>query len=151
MVGELLENLVESNKRLDNVHLRLAGISSLLGLALEQVTPLDRGAYIDGNIGVDIVTVFQTEESTILYGIWKKANSCYPDHFHGESLEYLIVDKGRFTVKTAFGFRVLSKGDCMSLPIGVGHSVTSLEDDSRLMAICIPPEPAYKIPEGTSD
>jgi len=74
-----------------------------------------------------------------------KIGGRYPDHKHVNSIQYLICTVGSFAVSFASNYRIIKSRDCVSIPENTIHAVTALEDDSELISICVPEEPAYKI------
>jgi len=95
---------------------------------------------------IDIDTIYESENVTITRGIWHKAGQIYPNHKHAQSVEYLICTEGKFIVNFLYGTRLMSQGECMTIPLGVDHSVIPMEDESKMLGICIPPEIAYLMP-----
>ena len=141
----VLDKLRESNLKIDVVNERLDALSLMLvnSSDLKYMTPKYAGFIYDNSI--DITTMFQSNTTTITLGVWHKKSQIYPEHSHKDSIEYLICLNGSFSVKFSFCNRIVKKGECVSLPVNVIHSCTSLEDESEMLAICIPPEKAYLI------
>lgn len=95
---------------------------------------------------IEVDTLYESENVTVTRGIWHKKGQTYPNHKHSDSIEYLICTQGKFIVNFAYGMRIIGKGECMSIPIETIHSCTPLEDESKMLGICIPPEQAYLMP-----
>ena len=139
-----LESIIHTNAKLENVSTRLDLLTKVFDNkeVVSQMVPKYAGFIYNDNI--EVATVFQSENTTITYVLWKLSHLTYPAHKHIESIEYLIVISGSFLVKFGEASRIMIKGECISLPIGCIHSCTSLEDMSEMFGICIPPEQAYK-------
>lgn len=71
-------------------------------------------------------------------------NSVYPIHCHRDTVEYLICTKGSFGIIFGNGYRILKYKECASIPENMLHSITALEENCEMLAICIPFEEAYK-------
>lgn len=142
--GMILERLNTNNRILDVVNKRLDNIKTLFdGVPAEDFTPtMDGFVYSET---VKAKTIFQTDDTTVTVGEWTKNGDLWPDHSHKDSVEYLIVIRGTFLLKIDEIPRIMKKGECASLPVGVKHSCTSLEDGSSIIGICIPPEKAYLV------
>jgi quercetin dioxygenase-like cupin family protein len=138
-----LAKLRESNLKIDAVNKRLDALGHMLvdSSALKHLTPKYAGFVYDDSI--DITTVFQSDNCTVTLGVWHKKDQSYPEHCHKESIEYLICMQESFIVKFDKYTRIISKGECVSVPINMVHSCIPLEDESEMFGICIPPEPAY--------
>ena len=136
--------LREHGSRVDNVAEKAEAINCMFGCKTENITPRYGGFGI-ANGAVEILTVFQTEDITVTRGVWAKKGDAFPIHCHKESIEYLIVTKGKFCVKfnDGVGSRILGRGECASIPLGMQHSSIAMEDGSEMFAVCVPPERAY--------
>jgi ethanolamine utilization protein EutQ (cupin superfamily) len=106
-----------------------------------------KGEGFTFNDSIELVTIYQNDTITITYGIWRKANHIMPEHIHCDSVEHLLCTAGSIVVEYEGNKCILNKGDCLTIPKGISHTATSLEDNSILFAICIPPENAYLIKE----
>lgn len=138
-----MTRLEKTNAILDDVNSRLDALERMFHAVPGEVKPRYGGfSYAET---IEAKTVYQSDNVTVTLGIWKLAGTTYPDHEHTLSVEYLIVTKGRFTVAIDGKIRVMSRGDCCAIPSGVTHSCTALEDDSRMLGICVPPEKAYML------
>lgn len=93
--------------------------------------------------GVETKNLYQDGNANILIGYYKEGTT-FVTHCHNDSIEYLIITKGTILIKMGGGIRIMHKGECAAIGIGVEHSVTATED-SELLAICVPPETAYSI------
>jgi len=93
--------------------------------------------------GVKLDTIF-SNGSTITIASYPKMGSNTPTHSHKEIVEYLICTKGSVSVTFNGGYRILKVRECASIPEGCPHSTTALENNSEMIAICVPAEPAYK-------
>jgi mannose-6-phosphate isomerase-like protein (cupin superfamily) len=147
-MSDLLKSLMEYNGRLDDIEKRLGSIDNMLISHddLKKITPKYAGFVYDNSI--EIATIFQNENVTVTYGIWHKKYEYYPLHCHYESNEYLIAVAGSFNTEMGGVTTLLKKGDQMLVPTGKPHVVVSLEDESEMFGICIPPEKVYLRPRG---
>jgi len=141
MTEKILENLKKSNAIINKVTKRLDILADLFQLSKDKIIETPEGFNLNNLI--EVKTLFQNGSTTISLGIWKKRNVNWPTHIHKNSIEYLVVIKGKFLLKIDEEVRSMVKGDCASIPLGVKHSCVSLEDDSQIIGICIPPEEAY--------
>ena len=134
-----LEQMAENSRKLDAVQKRLQTMFSVQP-PLVEVRELG-GVTFDKSIEVE--TVFETPAVTVTKCICPTKGLVYPLHSHENSKEYLICVSGSFIITFESGSKPVAKGDCVSIPLGVQHSSTSLEPNSVLLGICIPPEGAY--------
>src|SRR5574343_20581 len=141
-----IEKINASNIKIDAVNKRLDALRKMLidKSRFNEIIPNLLGFDISSD--TSIVTVFQNDDITITYGEWKNSNSVYPSHCHSESLEYIICITGKLLIK--FGDNeqesiIISKGECFKIPIGMRHSCKSLDMNTSVIAICVPPEEAY--------
>lgn len=140
--SSILDVLSANNVTLDKVAQRLDSLRLLFSEAQEEKLTLT----VDGFIYSDTVkakTIYQNEDVTVTIGEWALNGDVWPEHKHEGSLEYLIVTKGKIILTVGNVTRVMKKGECASLPIGVVHSAAAVEDGTSLIGICIPPEKAY--------
>lgn len=147
-MSEILDKLFKTNIRIDLVNEKLKNVAKILSHPdqdLNIVTTKPEGILFNNTI--DLTTIYQNNEITITYGIWKFAHHAMPEHIHHDSLEYLICTKGSVAIKIAENIYTLKVGDYFMIAKGINHLVTSLEDDTMVFAICIPPEKAYLIKE----
>ena len=140
--GTILESLTKSNGVLDKITKRLDILKNLFeNTPVVLIAPQEDGFVLANSI--EAHTIYNNGNSSITTGMWKKAGDLWPEHSHKESIEYLIVESGKFMVRIGDIPRVVYKGECVSMQIGVRHSVTALEDNSSMLGICVPPERAY--------
>jgi quercetin dioxygenase-like cupin family protein len=141
---QILERLNSNSRMFDNVSLRLDALQSLFrGDRGVEIQPTETGFYL--NPDVSLTTVFQTEDTTVSMAVFSKKGVRFGFHKHLGSVEYIIVAKGTFLIVVAGVPRVMNKGECCSMPKGMLHSGEAMEDDTQVLAICVPPEPAYVI------
>lgn len=138
----VLDQLKANNFSIDTV---ITQVSSLFNTHESRLEPNVYGGLIFEK-DIEIETVFETESVTVTRGTWHKMGHVYPIHKHVDSIEYLICTQGKFSISFDHGTRLMGKGDCMSIPMGVNHTVTPLEDNSQIVAVCVPPELAYSMP-----
>lgn len=146
-MSEILDKMATINKKYDSSLTRLDAIRKLFlhPLELDDISYMKKGFIYSGDI--EINTIYQDNHSTITLGLFRKRDSLYPYHVHSDSVEYLIIARGKFVIKFDDGVVFKTVGECMSVPQGIRHSCMSLEDDSLVIGLCIPPEDAYKIEE----
>lgn len=92
--------------------------------------------------GITFETIY-SNNGTVTITRYPKMGARTPSHCHDQVKEYLICNKGSFSVHFGGNFRVLKIKDCVSVPEGVEHTTTALEDNSELIAVCVPIEPLY--------
>lgn len=138
----ILCQLENNNRILDRVTDRLDNLKNLFEDKSENqfIVTVD-GFIYDGSVKAK--TVYQTDNVTVTVGEWSLSGDVWPEHKHTESIEYLIVFKGKAILTVGNVNRVMRQGECASLPAGVIHSCTSIEDGTSIVGICIPPEKAY--------
>ncbi|HUS87964.1 MAG TPA: cupin domain-containing protein [Desulfosporosinus sp.] len=121
---------------------------------LESVDDLVRaGTYIrvseDTLIATDkvqLTTLFDMDECLVGLGVFKKAGDTLPKHKHEGVVQYLIQFIGKCSVSFDHGgYRILDVGECVKIPKGELHSVTSLSDQSQQIFICVPAEKGYRL------
>jgi mannose-6-phosphate isomerase-like protein (cupin superfamily) len=110
--------------------------------AVNELRAINGGGMVEVDKQVILKNIWSNKAS-VTWGKWAGAGSKYPDHMHEESSEYLICITGSFSVTFSKYIRILKIGECVSLPKKTIHSVTALEDNSEMMAICVPEEQAY--------
>lgn len=90
-----------------------------------------------------IEMVYQKEDCSVAfaYGGSKNGESFvdFPIHCHPKSREYLICVRGTVAVKfTGIGINILRTGDHCEVPANVAHATRPLEENSKLIAVCVP-------------
>jgi quercetin dioxygenase-like cupin family protein len=61
------------------------------------------------------------------------------EHIHPKAKEYLIVVEGSLSLSIDGKFvKILQKGDCATIPPSIKHHCTPLENNTKLIYICIP-------------
>ena len=93
-----------------------------------------------------VETVYDDEASMIVIECGMAGQS-FPSHIHDKCIQYLICVRGRFSVNVPQDniVRVIQAKECFTVGENVAHSVHCLEDNSKLIGIVIPVEPAYRI------
>ena len=142
-MSDMLKKLMASNGILDHVSERLESLDKMLTKHddMTKIVPKFAGFVYDQN--VELATIFQNENVTVSYGIWRKLDAVYPIHSHKESDEYLIVISGSFEIVINGKKTILMRGQGTFVPMGQEHLVTALEANSEMFGICMPPEKAY--------
>ena len=138
----ILDNLVSNNQILDVVSNRLDRLNTMFFTA----GPGDIATTSDGFVvkeNMKCVTIHQDEDVTIILAEWALKGDRWPAHKHNESIEYIVVTSGSLSIKIGGTPRIMKKGECASIPLGVVHICDALEDNTRVVGICIPPEKAY--------
>jgi hypothetical protein len=134
---EIMKTLKESS----NLYKKISEKAKLL----TQLNVLRMG---EGVIELDKNIIFETIYSsgaTITIAKYPKMGARVPNHNHEGIVEYLICNKGSFSINFANNFRVLKIRDCVSIPEGMVHTTTALQDNSELIAVCVPVEPLYAV------
>jgi len=138
----IMDNLKTTNKRIDRVNTRLDTIKILYAMSNGSIVETIDGVLL--NEDINISDLLSNRHVSVTHVVYKKGNKHYPAHCHEKSVEYLIVTKGKLFIRFQEGFsRVVLRGECVAIPIGCSHSGYALEDGTELIAICVPPEPAY--------
>lgn len=140
---EILAKMKETNNRLDNVGVRLDILAELFKTNKEVIGSLEDGFTFGDK--VKVVSLFESENVNILHVRCFKG-SFYPLHAHKNVVEYLIVTQGEYILKLPEGqTRIITKGQCASIPPNIEHSTVAISDGAELIAICVPPEKAYNV------
>jgi quercetin dioxygenase-like cupin family protein len=93
---------------------------------------------------IEIQTVFKAKIVSITSAYFKENGAQYPVHYHKGIIEYLLCLKGSFGITLPHnGYRILKERECAKIPADIMHAAISLEDNSELLGICLPAEPAY--------
>jgi quercetin dioxygenase-like cupin family protein len=137
---DTIARLDKINIDLDKVYQTSLNISKVF--AANELRKLNGGGVIELDKQVVLKTIWK-ENCSITWGKWEKAGAKFTEHLHEDSIEYLICISGSFSVSFGKYIRILKIGECVSLPKKAAHSVTALEDNSQMMGICVPEEPAY--------
>jgi mannose-6-phosphate isomerase-like protein (cupin superfamily) len=108
-----------------------------------------RGFNVE-NEAIKVTRLYECGDLVIVHASFKK-NAIYPYHPHTNSAEHFVCVHGKLQVNIKQSnlvgdletiSKTLEPTECMTIPIGLEHSVTALEQ-SEVVAICIPPEMAY--------
>lgn len=139
-----MDTVKDASERIDKVNFRLEALKYLFNFKTDEHL---RETFEGFEVGdIDLKNVYHNENTTITYVTYHKNEAYLPLHTHIGSHEYLIITKGMFVMRFAGGYgRVMQRGECASIPTGVEHTCVAMEEGSELIAICVPPEPAYKI------
>lgn len=127
------------NNHLDRVTDKLATVSQLISCGFLK----QKGNKICGNLIVE--TVYDDEASMIV--IEKgMAGQDFPLHVHVNCMQLLICVHGKFSVRIPNEniIRVLRPKSVFTVGENQAHSVHCLEDNSKLIGVVIPAEPAYR-------
>lgn len=130
-----------ANLLLEQVNLKVKTVASLIKAGELRV----HGDIITADNGVALRTIYG-ENSTITICRFKSFGGRVSDHIHKNVSEYLICVKGQFNVQFKGGYRILLPAQCVSIPPNWLHSVTALEEESELIAVCVPEEISF-LPE----
>lgn len=94
---------------------------------------------------VDVDILYQHEGTIGVGSCGDKA--VMPEHAH-DSTHYLICLCGRFVIKFDGGVRILSPGDCVSVPVGMPHTTQCIRK-GKLVFINVPADDSWgEIPSG---
>lgn len=141
-----MDKLESAGERIDKVSLRMDALKAMFDpeeTTDKRIEHTVFGFVINGKVSLE--TIYQNEDTTISIAKHQEIDTSYPKHIHAYSLEYLIVTRGRFTIRIDGGLRVMERGACATIPKGVEHTLVAMDDNSEMIAICIPPEKAYKL------
>lgn len=97
----------------------------------------------DKEIEIDIL---YQKDATIGLGECK-ARAIMPEHSHKDSFHYLICVSGRFIIKLCGTMRVLSPGECVSIPKGVPHSTQCIKE-GKLIFVNVPADDQWGFVNG---
>ena len=69
-----------------------------------------------------------------------------PDHVHEDSIEYLIVVRGAilFNIEGR-DVRTVHEGEVCVVPPGAVHHSKPLEDDTKMVYVCVPKDPGMEL------
>jgi len=138
-----IDDLRMATSRIDNVSTRLDALQHLFKCDDANVQYTDEGVEIGS---VELQHIFHNDHATVTYVVYKKDEAYLPMHAHDESHEYLIIAKGKFLMKFRGGHgRIMGSGECSSIPMNTEHTCIALTEGAELIAICVPPEDAYKL------
>lgn len=127
------------NKNILNTKKHLQTIDNLIAAGELRL----HGDVLKADNSVELKTIYGNNGTITLCTIGLQGGRV-PEHIHKDVMEYLICIKGSFRVDFANRHRVLSPAECASIPHNILHTVTALEDNSELVAVCVPEEIAYK-------
>ena len=131
----ILEGVKETNNKVKNT---LRTVSNLIEVG--EIRRKDNVLEVDGTI--ELKTIYG-KGATITIGEYPKQGSQFPAHCHEDIMEYLICSKGSFSAAFGKGSRIIKTGECLSISQNVLHTITALEDNSTLIAVCVPEDSAY--------
>jgi len=101
-----------------------------------------KGNMLEMDNSVTFNTIYG-KDATVTIATYPKQGSQSPSHCHDKITEYLICIKGSFSAAFGKGYRILKMGECLSISNNVLHTITALEDNSTIVAVCVPEENAY--------
>ena len=95
---------------------------------------------------VILKTIFDNDECLVGIAVYEHKGDSTPSHRHEGISQYLIQYRGKVSVTFENGaYRILQMGECVSIPKGELHKVSSLTDNAEQIFICIPAEKGYRI------
>lgn len=92
---------------------------------------------------IEIKTVFENK-ATVSVAEFKHAGCTMTMHEHQNVEEYLICASGKVNVRYNDADHFINYKECVLVPSSTLHTVTALEDNTELIAVCIPAEEGYK-------
>ena len=92
---------------------------------------------------IEIKTVFENK-ATVSVANFKYANCSMTMHEHHNVEEYLICANGKANIYYNDTDHFINYKECILVPSNTLHIVTALEDNTELIAVCIPAEEGYK-------
>jgi len=135
-------NTARKFEEIDKRMSKLAKLSA--SLTLQDMATKDHGnvTYLVDS-GMCTGKALFNSQNTSIQRIEIKAGTIFPRHNHGESVEFLIVVKGRI-INTSDNEekKIIYAGECIRIDKHVSHSVEAKED-TILIAIAIPPSEGF--------
>lgn len=129
---------------LDNI---LSRTHSKLNTIVELLEKGEIRATVDSLLvseSVEIKTIFENH-ATISVGLFAFKGSKMLTHQHKNVSEYLICIKGSAIITSHDEDKILYYKESVLIPNNTLHAVTALEDNTEIVAVCIPAEKGYKI------
>jgi len=99
----------------------------------------------NGNLTWKLDVMYQRKDCSLGFASCKQSGGIgtFPMHVHKDSAEYLICVRGSVLFSMEDGIqRILNEGDCASIPPNREHSTKALDDDTKLVYVCVPHDPA---------
>lgn len=127
------------NKQMDRVTDLLSTVTQLI-----ECGSLKRhGNKVCGQLVVE--TIYDDEASMVVIEHGMKGQD-FPLHIHSKCIQFLICVKGKFAINVPGDaiMQVITSKKCFTVSESVPHSVHCLEDDSKLIGVVVPAEPAYR-------
>lgn len=126
------------NEKIERMQTRLRTIDNLIKAGEIRA----HGDVLTADKQVMLQTIYG-EDSTVTVGEFGLVGGRVSDHIHEGVAQFIVCVKGSFNIVTSKWARVIHPSDCASIPKDVTHSVTALENDSKLIAVCVPEEGNY--------
>ena len=132
----------------------LDGLNKIKSRQLTIDKLLERGSLVLKNsAGVSnawvLEPLYQGKDCSVGFVEIKESNigPCEP-HAHNDSKEYLIVVKGSILLNVeGRDVRIVREGECSAIPASTSHYSRPLENDTKLVYVCVPTdEDMFKIP-----
>jgi quercetin dioxygenase-like cupin family protein len=77
-----------------------------------------------------------------LVSVAKKELGPCEEHIHPDSVEYLIITKGRLLINMMNqNLKILGEGECVSIPARTPHYSVPMEDDTQMIYVTVPKDP----------
>ena len=97
--------------------------------------------FNDGKI--QIVETLYDKEANVALVEFPEEGTYFPDHDHGNSVEYVLMIEGKIGVEfEGSGYRVAKSKECVSIDSNQLHSVQILEANTKFLIVCIPKDDA---------
>lgn len=127
-----------ASKLLQHIELKNRTVSNLIKAGELRA----HGDVLTADNGVVLETIYGTG-ATITICKFRYSGGRVSEHIHKNISQYLVCVKGSFNVLLPSGYRILSPSACVSIPPNCNHTITALEDEAELIAVCVPPEKGF--------
>lgn len=91
----------------------------------------------------EIQTVYENRAS-VSVGRFKYRGDKMVEHEHKNITEYIICVSGQIDVHYNQEVKTINYKECILIPANTPHSIEVLEDDTELVAVCIPADEGYR-------
>jgi quercetin dioxygenase-like cupin family protein len=92
---------------------------------------------------MEIQTVYENKASVSI-GKFKYRGDKMVEHEHSNITEYIICVSGKINIYYNQEVKTLNYKECILMPANTPHSIEVLEDDTELVAVCVPADEGYK-------
>lgn len=126
--------MTDTQKEIDSIRSTQATIDVLLNLGMVS----DKSA-VKAPASWILDTLYNESDCTLGFAQADDSLAEFPSHCHNGSIEYLIVAKGKIMfILAGIASRIVSVGECVSIPKNAIHVSKPLEKGTKLIYICVP-------------